>query len=112
MCWAQIRTLRPVHRPCGGATQAILRSVTIVLAIIGVMFTGATLWVGWQNMQMAKVKLYHDLYDRRSRMFDAARHLIFAVEADGTILQDVMKKYSADTAGAAFLFNDEMDRYL
>ncbi len=86
--------------------------MTIVLAIIGIVFTAATLWVGWQNMQMAKVKLYHDLYDRRYKVYDAVRRFLGDVAAKGTVTNDALARFAIDTADAVFLFDAELVGHL
>jgi hypothetical protein len=40
-----------------------------VLALVGG-------WIGWQQMQVASVRLHLDLYERRYRVFEALRELI------------------------------------
>ena len=58
--------------------------LAVIFAILGTVFTGATLWVGWQNMQMARVKLHHDLYDRQYRVYEAVRSFLGEIFKTGT----------------------------
>ena len=43
-------------------------------ALIAIPAVGACL--AWQQVQIARVKLQHDLYDRRYRVFEATRKLL------------------------------------
>lgn len=86
--------------------------MTVVLALIGAVFTGAALWVGYQQMQIARVKLHHDLYDRRYRVYDATRQFLGDIHTEGVTSTEKLMKYAVDIADAVFLFNDDVVQFL
>ena len=53
----------------------------ILQAFSVLCISGVGAWLAWQQVQIARVKLQHDLYDRRYRVFDAT--LKFLVEVTG-----------------------------
>jgi len=64
-------------------------------ALVAIPPIGA--WLAWQQVQIARVKLQHDLYDRRYQVFDATRRLLANVCATG---------YASDEAQRAFMLGD------
>ncbi|HEY2709811.1 MAG TPA: hypothetical protein VGI95_17305 [Caulobacteraceae bacterium] len=85
---------------------ALLQSIG-VLAIAAI---GA--WIAFQQMQMAAVKLQHDLYDRRYRVFEAARKLLAEVTASTRATDETMRAFLIGTGDAIFLFDDSITAYL
>ena len=77
----------------------------IVIPIIGA-------WIARQQVQIARVKLQHDLYDRRFAVFDAARNLLFEVARTRTASAAALSTYTLATADAIFLLNDDTATYL
>jgi hypothetical protein len=63
-------------------------------------------------MQIAGVKLQHDLYDRRFAVFHAARNLLAEVARTRTASAAALSVYTVATADAIFLLNDEIATYL
>src|SRR5262245_23705691 len=87
--------------------------LTVVLAVIGVGLTSVGAWVGWQQMQMTRVKLHHDLYDRRFKVFEATQKLLSEVWENGEATHRTDGDYEAATSQAIFLFDDPgLDQYL
>ena len=82
--------------------------VPLLALIIGAV--GA--WVAWQQMKVARVKLQHELFERRFRIFAAARKLLSEILQQGTASPDQLLSYSIDTADAVFLLNDDIAKYL
>ena len=80
------------------------------LAVTAIPAVGA--WLAWQQVQIARVKLQHDLYDRRYRVFDATRSLLAKIGAKGNASDEDMRAFVLGTADAAFLFDDDLTRYL
>jgi hypothetical protein len=76
-----------------------------VLALVGG-------WIGWQNMQMSRVKLQHDLYERRFRIFDATRKLISEALAHNKADPASIREHAIHTADAEFLLDADMAAYL
>jgi hypothetical protein len=79
-------------------------------ALIIIPFVGA--WIAWQQVTIARVKLQHDLYDRRFAVFQAARKLLAEVLGHGYASDDQIRSYVVGTGDAGFLLNDEISTYL
>jgi hypothetical protein len=80
------------------------------LAVVLIPPIGA--WLAWQQVQIARVKLQHDLYERRYAVFNAARKLLAEVVAHRTPSEVGLRAYTISTADAVFLFNDQIAEYL
>lgn len=80
------------------------------LAVVAIAAIGA--WLAWQQVQIASVKLQHDLYDRRYRVFDATRTLLVNLCRKGNASDEDMRAFVLGTGDAAFLFGDALTRYL
>jgi len=79
-------------------------------AVVAIPPIGA--WLAWQQVQIARVKLQHDLYDRRYRVFDATRRLLANTCATGYASDEAQLAFVLGTGDAAFLFDDDLTRYL
>src|SRR5271166_908276 len=75
-----------------------------VLAVLLVPAIGA--WIAWRQVQIARVKLQHDLYDRRFAVFEAARKLLVEVITHGDVSNNSLTTYAIATADAIFLLDD------
>lgn len=73
-------------------------------AVMAIPAVGALL--AWQQVQIARVKLQHDLFDRRYRVFDATQRLLNSCAA-GSASEEDMRAFLLDTGARAFLFNDD-----
>lgn len=60
----------------------------------------------------AREKLRHDLYDRRYRVFDAARRLLAQIASQRIASDEDLRRFVIDTGDAMFLFDDDMDAHL
>ncbi len=88
----------------------ILLLVMQALAVPVIAAVGA--WVAIQQMRIARVKLQHDLYDRRYAVFQAARTLLAEVITSRDASDEAFRAFSIGTADAAFLFDDSLSTYL
>jgi len=79
-------------------------------ALTAIPFIGA--WLAWQQVKIARVKLQHDLFERRYRVFDATRKLLISVLVTGTASEEAHRAFALDTVDAVFLFDDDLARYL
>jgi hypothetical protein len=68
--------------------------------------------IALQQMHLARVKLRHDLYDRRFAVFQAARKLLAEVLTQGRASDDQIRSYVVGTADAGFLLNQDIATYL
>jgi hypothetical protein len=65
-----------------------------------------------ERVHIAREKLRHDLYDRRYRVFDAARRLLAQIASQRIASDEDLRRFVIDTGDAVFLFNDDMDAHL
>jgi hypothetical protein len=62
-----------------------------------------------EQTHIASEKLRHDLYDRRYRVFEAARRLLAHIASQRTASDEALRSFVIDTGDAVFLFADDMD---
>jgi hypothetical protein len=77
----------------------------LVIAAVGA-------WVACQQVKIARVKLQHDLYDRRFAVFQAARQLLAEVTRHARVTDDQIRSYIVGASDAVFLLNDDIAKYL
>ena len=63
-------------------------------------------------MRIARVKLQHDLYDRRFAVFQAARKLLADVLTHARTSDEQIRAYVIGTSDAVFLLDNETSAYL
>jgi hypothetical protein len=84
------------------------------LAVPTVAVVGA--WIGLQQMQIARTKLQHDLYDRRFKVYEAASRLMKRIGGESDRRQETSKSdiddYWKEASHAPFLFDDRLVAYL
>lgn len=68
--------------------------------------------VAIQQMRIARVKLQHDLYDRRYAVFQAVRRFLDEMVINRVVSQETLRAFVIGTADAEFLFPDELATYL
>jgi hypothetical protein len=84
----------------------ILQALTVpLIAAVGA-------WVAVQQMRIARIKLQHDLYDRRYAVFQAVRRFLDETVANLLVSRDILRAFVIGTADAEFLFPDELAAYL
>lgn len=76
-----------------------------VLAIVGA-------WLALQQFRLARVKLQHDLYDRRYAVFKAAQDFLLSAFHSSAPSSDAMRDFAIGASQSVFLFDDEMASYL
>ena len=79
-------------------------------ALISISAVGACL--AWQQVQIARTKLQHDLYERRYRVFDAARKLSAEIVTKKAPSDGDLRAFVIGTSDAVFLFDDDIAGYL
>jgi hypothetical protein len=70
-----------------------------VLALVGG-------WIGWQQMQVASVRLHLDLYERRYRVFEALRELIRHAAYQTDLDVEAVRAHAFTAGQAGFVFDD------
>jgi hypothetical protein len=84
----------------------ILQALTVpLIAAVGA-------WVAIQQMRIARIKLQHDLYDRRYAVFQAVRRFLDEMVANLVVSHDILRAFVIGTADAEFLFPDDLAAYL
>jgi hypothetical protein len=86
--------------------QAISQALTVpAIAAIGVV-------IAWRQASLTRIKLQHDLYDRRFAIFNAARRFLSIIARDARVNSDGLREFSLGTADAVFLTNRTIAAYL
>ena len=80
--------------------------------LLAVVIAGVGAWVALQQVRIARVRLQHDLYDRRFAVFEAARKFLAEVLTQRYPSDDHVRSYVVGTADAGFLLNDDVAAYL
>jgi hypothetical protein len=82
---------------------------TITAAFAAVCVTA---YFAKQQADIAGEKLRHDLYEKRYRVFDAARKLLCEVAVHRSASDDDLRAFVIGTGDAVFLFNDGLSGHL
>jgi hypothetical protein len=69
-------------------------------------------WIAFKQARIAAAKLNLDLYDKRFKVFDAARHFLGQFLVHGAVSVQDINEFSVGTADAVFLFDDEVAGHL
>jgi hypothetical protein len=69
-------------------------------------------WIAYKQVRIATVKLNLDLYDRRFKVFEAARNLVSHVMRDAHVGLGNISAFNLAVADATFLFESEVVNYL
>jgi len=69
-------------------------------------------WIAWHQMQIARVKLQHDLFQRRFDVFDAVRRLLANICAKGNASDEEISGFVFARDDAVFLFDDDLAQCL
>ena len=80
--------------------------------MLAIVVAGVGAWLAWQQVRIARVRLQHDLYDRRFSVFQAARKFLAEVMTHGYPSDDQIRNYVVGTADAIFSLNDDVAQYL
>ncbi len=90
--------------------------------IATIIAAGAAVYVTWkigtrqaniaeQQAKLADTRMRHDLYDRRFKIYEAARALVVAVFRRVDVSQEEFFAFVSGTADAVFLLNAEIVAY-
>src|ERR1700693_3089439 len=82
------------------------------LPIFGLVIAGASVYIAWQQKRIADIRLRHELYDRRLKVYEAAKTLLVAHLMNGKLSGDDYFAYRRGTADAVFLLNVGVVEYL
>jgi hypothetical protein len=85
---------------------------TIIAAVTAVSVTAYFAWhqkkIAKEQAEIASEKLGLDLYERRYRVFDAARKLLCEIAVHRIASEDDLRAFVVGTGDAAFLFDDDL----
>lgn len=91
-------------------------TATIIAAIAAVSVTVYFAWhqkkIAKEQADIAREKLRLDLFEKRFRVFDAARKLLCEVAVHRRASDDNLRAFVIGTAEAVFLFDDDLSGYL
>ena len=81
----------------------------ISTSIIGV----AGAFISWQQWRVADIRLRHDIYPRKFRVYEAAKTLLVMFQDNGKISQEDYFAYLRGITDAEFIFDDvKVTQYL
>jgi hypothetical protein len=80
------------------------------LSVPTIAAVGALL--AWQQVKIARTKLRHDLFDRRFKVFEAARTFLVTVMRSGKTSVSEFNDYTGGVIDAQFLLSKEVHTYL
>jgi hypothetical protein len=63
-------------------------------------------FISYQQWRIAEIRLRHDTYERKRRIYEAAKALLVVFQIEGSISHETFLKFSRDIADAEFVFND------
>jgi len=86
--------------------------IQILQALAVPLIAAVGAWVAIQQMRIARIKLQHDLYDRRYAVFQAVRRFLDAMVGNLVVSHDILRAFLIGTADAEFLFPDDLAAYL
>jgi hypothetical protein len=69
-------------------------------------------WIAFVQSRIARVKLQHDLFDRRFAVYEATRTLLLIVMRKGTASMEDLSKFTMGAIDAVFLLDEPTSAYL
>jgi hypothetical protein len=84
----------------------------VAIPVVGTIIAGIGARIALQQMRIARMKLDHDRYEKRLKVFDAARRLLSEAVVADAISDATFKQFVVDTAETPFHFGDEIVQYL
>jgi hypothetical protein len=86
--------------------------VAVLQALLVPVIAAVGTWIALQQMHLSRVRLRHDLFDRRFAVLQATQRLLDAVIMDRKISTDVFVTFATSVGAARFIFDDRLARYL
>lgn len=80
------------------------------ILILGISLLGA--WIAYKQVRIATAKLNLELYDRRFKVFEAARNLVSQVMREAHVGLGNISAFNLGVADATFLFDSDVEGYL
>ena len=82
------------------------------IPVAGALIAAVSVYIAYQQSQIARQKLDHDRYDHRFHVFAAARQLLSEAVTKDAISDDVLKQFYIGTTDAPFHFRNDIVDYL
>ena len=83
----------------------------LAIPVVGAVIAGAGVMIAWQQKRLADLRLQNDLYDRRFKIYAAAKKLLFDVQEISLPLENFVE-FARGTADAEFLLTKDVIDYL
>ncbi|MGC8477406.1 MAG: hypothetical protein ACP5NP_13715 [Acetobacteraceae bacterium] len=86
--------------------------VAVLQALLVPVIAAVGTWIALQQMHLSRVRLRHDLFDRRFAILQATQGMLESVIMEGKISTDNIVKFATAVAAARFVFDDRLALYL
>jgi len=80
--------------------------------VLAASIAGAGVYIAWQQKRIADVRLTHELYNRRFKVYEAAKTLLVTMQRNGRLSTDDYVTYLRGTSDAVFLLDASVVKYL
>jgi hypothetical protein len=98
--------------PPGWLPAWALWTQVIGVPVFGAIIAVAGIYIAWQQKRLADIRLQNDLYDRRFKVYEAAKTLLVAVQQNGKMSLEEFFAFLRGTSDAAFLLKPDIVEYL
>jgi len=86
--------------------------VPYVPAILTALIAGIAAFLTYQQHRTNALRLKHELFERRFKVYDSFRSFLSGIMRDGTTSYDACMSFLRETNQAEFLFGSEIPEYL
>ena len=86
--------------------------IAILSALLTPLIAIITAFIAYQQHKNARLKLKHDLYDKRLSIFKIAVQFASAIWRSSGITSNIIKNFTLDITESYFLFEEDMFDYL
>ena len=86
--------------------------VAVLQALLVPVIAAVGAFIAWQQMQFSRIRLQHDLYDRRFAIFRSTEQMLMSVAVEGRVSDDVFLPFAAGVGAARFVFDGNLSEYL
>jgi hypothetical protein len=94
-----------IQQPAYSWLTILSSLATPFIAVLGI-------WIAYRQSRTARYKLKLDLYETRLSIYEAARHAIGTIVTSGQTNNEIERTFLVGIAGAKWLFDKELERYL
>ena len=86
--------------------------MTLFFSIATLFLSVAIVAIAWQQWRVAETKLRLDLFDRRYKVYDAARKFLAVIIREAAFTNAELIEFNVGTSDAEFLFRADVVDYL